>query len=55
MVVNLLLMGLILSVFREERLPQEQKGHTAPPRRDRPLISWRDGDLVIALGRRRGK
>lgn len=55
MVVNLLLLGLMLSVFREERLPQEQRGPAPRPRRDRPLVSWRDGDLIIALGRRTGK
>ena len=55
MVVNLLLLGLMLSAFREERLPQGQKGPAAQSSRGRPLISWRDGDLVIALGRRTGK
>ncbi len=55
MVVNLLLLGLMLSAFREERLPAGAEGPAAQSSRGRPLISWRDGDLVIALGRRTGK
>ena len=46
MVVNLLLLGLMLSAFREERLPQGQKGPAAQSSRGRPLISWRDGKMT---------
>ena len=50
-VVDMALLGLALSAFRQEDLPGERKTRNVPADR-RPLISWRDGDLVIALGRK---
>lgn len=50
-VVTMALIGLALSVFRQERIPEEcPEPH--PPVFRRPRVSWRDGELVIALGRR---
>jgi len=49
-VVDMALIGVALSVFRQERLPEQHPA--AAPEERRPLVSWRDGDLVIALGRR---
>lgn len=53
MLANLTLVGLVLSVFREERLPLQESGSAERwdgEKRD-PLIFWRDGDLVIGLSR----
>lgn len=50
-VLDMALIGLALSVFRQEQLPWEPDNAVLPPEH-RPFISWRDGDLVIALGRR---
>lgn len=50
-ILDMGLLGLALSVFRQERLPAPVPAcRSEAPRR--PLISWQDGDLVIALGRR---
>ena len=49
--LDLGLLGLALSVFRQEHLPVPAPA-CRPEAPRRPLISWRDGDLVIALGRK---
>lgn len=49
-VVNMALIGLALSVFREERLPVKEQRSAG--KRDvpvRPLVVWQDGDLVIRV------
>lgn len=53
-VVNLALIGLALSVFREERLPgQNGLSVRRAGNAEKALIFWRDGDLVIGLSRLR--
>lgn len=47
MVVNLALAGLLMSVFREERLPQAQKRET--PRLRRKWITLREDGAVVIL------
>ncbi len=49
-VLDMALLGLALSVFRQERIPEERP-EPHPPVLRRPRVSWRDGELVIALGR----
>lgn len=49
-IVNMILIGLALSVFREEQLPfTEQKTGNRTQSPGAPLLVWRDGDLVIRL------
>ena len=50
--LNMALMGLLLSVFRQERIPAAGSRAAPLPSEKRKLVSWQDGDLVIALGRR---
>lgn len=50
-VLDMALMGLLLSVFRQEGLPAANTAVTFASGRHR-LISWQDGNLVIALNRR---
>jgi cell division protein FtsW (lipid II flippase) len=50
-VLDMALMGLLLSVFRQEALPTDSKAATFASGRHK-LISWQDGNLVIALNRR---
>ena len=49
-VLDMALMGLLLSVFRQERLPAEETAAFAPKGRKR--ISFQDGNLIVALDRR---
>lgn len=50
MVMNLFLTGLLMSVFREERLPQSMVcGHREQERRRRCTILHREGELVITI------
>lgn len=50
-VLDMALMGLLLSIFRQEDLPTASTAATFAFGRRR-LISWQDGNLVIALDRR---
>ncbi len=50
--VNLVLIGLALSVFRGEKLPLFERCEIPQACQNRKsLISWQDGNLIIALGR----
>lgn len=52
-IVNLTLIGLALAAFRGEDLPVfERYKMPQPCGSQRPLVSWQNGNLVIALGRR---
>lgn len=48
--LDMALIGLALSAFRREALSQSPVRPVSAAHR--PLVSWRDGELVIALGRR---
>jgi cell division protein FtsW (lipid II flippase) len=49
-IVNMALIGLALSVFREEQLPRLTPVRVGERRRPAPeLVSWQNGDLVIRL------
>jgi cell division protein FtsW (lipid II flippase) len=50
-VLYMIMIGLALSVFRQERIPADITV-PSPNVPHRPLISWQDGDLIIALGER---
>ncbi|MDD3346875.1 permease prefix domain 1-containing protein [Oscillibacter sp.] len=53
LVLDLALIGLALSVFRGEQLPMMNgKKPISFAGRQTPLVSWQDGNLVIALGRK---
>ena len=50
-ILDMGLLGLALSVFRQEKMPLPSLSSplSGPPRR--PVVTWRDGELVIALRR----
>ena len=50
-ILDMGLLGLALSVFRQEKMPLPAISSPLPGPLRRPVVTWRDGELVIALRR----
>ena len=50
-ILDMGLLGLALSVFRQEKMPLPSRSSPLSGPSRRPVVTWRDGELVIALRR----